>query len=94
MHKSHEDMHSYQWIKGRSHLTSSSSAATLPLTIKENRSHGKAEIVDLSKLTSVEVLAPPGCIHCLPPELSEQYQHDTVNPRGWPWTFVAHNLIA
>lgn len=81
-------------LKEEAHLTSSSSAATLPLTIVENCSHGKAEIVQGSKLTSVELLAPPGFIHCLPTELSEQYQHDAMNTRVGPWTLVRHNLIS
>lgn len=81
-------------IKRRSHLAPSSSAATLPLTIVENRSHGKAEIVNFSKLTSVEILTPPWCIDCLSTKLSEQYQHDTMNSRCWPWILVTHNLIA
>lgn len=84
------------WISlsiGR-HLRSSPSTAILPLAVEVRGSHRETKIVDLSKLTSVELLAPPGCINRLSSELPEQYQHDTVNSRWGTWTLVVHHLIA
>lgn len=83
------EMGAYIYLRG-----SSSSAAILSLTVEVNSSHGETKIVVLSELTSVEPLAPLGCINRLSSELSEQYQCDSVNSWSGTWILVAHQLIA
>jgi hypothetical protein len=65
----------------------------LTLAVEVDGGDGLAEVVELGKVPGVEVLAPPGGVHRLPPQLLEQHQDEAVDPHGRTWALVAYHLL-
>ena len=70
-----------------------SAGAGLALAVEVDGGDGRAEVVELGEVPGVEVLAPPGGVHRLPPQLLEQHEHEAVDPHRRPRVLVAHHLL-
>lgn len=78
---------------GRSIVHPPAAGAGLTLAVEVDGGDRRAEVVELGEVPGVEVLAPPGGVHRLPPELLEEYEHEAVDPHGRTRALVAHHLL-
>lgn len=72
----------------------SSACTTLSLTIIINSSYWWAEVVELRKISTIEILAPSRSINCLPTQLSKQHEQETVDSHWRSRTLVTHYLLS
>lgn len=68
--------------------------SALPLAVIIDGSHGRAEVVELGKVPGVEILAPTGGVHRLPPQLAEQHEHEAVDSHRRAGALIAHYLLS
>lgn len=70
-----------------------STMAGFSLAVEINGSYRGAQVVELGKVSSTEILAPARCTNCLVAGLLEQRIYNSVYPGGWPWTLIANHLL-
>jgi hypothetical protein len=81
------------WAVSRSVVHPPAARAGFALAVEVDGGDGLAEVVELGEVPGVEVLAPPGGVHRLPPELLEEHEHEAVDPHGRTRALIAHHLL-